>query len=278
MNTDFRIGLISDDPYHSGLLKGYCQAHRYKIFETAVDKESINTMIQMQPNIIILAIGLAQDRAQKNNFDLIRQISINHQIPVCYLRDVNNAANSGEDPACWVDTTLDAPLNINQLNDYLHSKFKHHHLFIQEKRNRERRTANDRRLLMLNQQNKVPGNNHPANKNMPHNDDTDCFTVEPFQIDQRSKSVFFNGKLLNLTRKEFELFELLAKDIDRVFMTDEIINHLWPDNNRATKSDLYQYMHLLRKKIENDPNNPQWILTVKGFGYKLNMAEPAKMN
>jgi len=83
---------------------------------------------------------------------------------------------------------------------------------------------------------------------------------------------------LNLTRKEFELFELLAKDIDRVFMTDEIINHLWPDNNRATKSDLYQYMHLLRKKIENDPNNPQWILTVKGFGYKLNMAEPAKMN
>jgi len=191
MNTDFRIGLISDDPYHSGLLKGYCQAHRYKIFETAADTESINTMIQMQPNIIILAIGLSQDQAQKNNFDLIRQMSIKHQIPVCYLRDVNNAANSGEDPACWVDTTLDAPLNINQLNDYLHSKFKHHHLFIREKRNRERRTANDRRLLMLNQQNKVPGNNHPANKNMPNNDDTDCFTVEPFQIDQRSKSVFF---------------------------------------------------------------------------------------
>ena len=122
------------------------------------------------------------------------------------------------------------------------------------------------------------GNNQSANNNIPNNDDTDCFMVEPFQIDQRSKSVLFNGKLLNLTRKEFELFELLAKDIDRVFMTDEIINHLWPENNRATKSDLYQYMHLLRKKIENDPNNPQWILTVKGFGYKLNVAAPAKVN
>jgi len=48
-------------------------------------------------------------------------------------------------------------------------------------------------------------------------------------------------------------------------MTDEIIKHLWPENNRATKSDLYQYMHLLRKKIEKDPNNPQWIMTVKGL-------------
>lgn len=54
-------------------------------------------------------------------------------------------------------------------------------------------------------------------------------------------------------------------------MADEIIDHLWPENNRATKSDLYQYMYLLRKKIEIDTNNPQWIITVKGFGYKLNI-------
>lgn len=60
-------------------------------------------------------------------------------------------------------------------------------------------------------------------------------------------------------------------------MSDEIINHVWPENNRVTKSDLYQYMHLLRKKVEIDPNNPQWILTVKGFGYKLNVAAPAEV-
>ncbi|MFU8790180.1 MAG: winged helix-turn-helix domain-containing protein [Methylobacter sp.] len=83
----------------------------------------------------------------------------------------------------------------------------------------------------------------------------------------------FNGEPLHLTRKEFDLFELLANDPDRVFLTDEIVHHLWPKNNRATKSDLYQYMHLLRKKIESDANRPQWLLTVKGFGYKLNIAD-----
>ncbi|MGZ4954824.1 MAG: DNA-binding response regulator [Methylobacter sp.] len=276
MNTDFRIGLISDDPYHLGLLKGYCHAHHYKVFESTDDKESINTMIQIQPNIVILAVGLAQDQNQKINFDLIRDMSINHKIPVCYLRDVNSVANVEKEITCWVDATLDAPLDINQLKDYLHNKFKFHRGFIQEKRNYERRTANDRRILMLERQNEAACNYQPDDKSVANNDD--CFIVEPFQIDQRSKSVLFNGKLLNLTRKEFELFEFLAKDIDRVFMTQEIINHLWPENNRATKSDLYQYMHLLRKKIEDDPNNPQWILTVKGFGYKLNAAASTKMH
>ena len=67
------------------------------------------------------------------------------------------------------------------------------------------------------------------------------------------------------------MIELLATDVERIFMADEIINHLWPESNRATKSDLYQYMHLLRKKIEIDANNPQWLITIKGFGYRLNV-------
>jgi DNA-binding response OmpR family regulator len=275
MNTNFRIGLISDDPYHKGLLKGYCQAHRYKFFDSGTDRESINKLIQIQPNIVILTGSLAQEQNLQNNFDLIRDMSLNHQIPVCYLHDSNKDSNLPKEAIRWLDATLDAPLEVNQLKDYLHNKFKLHHRFIQDKRNHERRAIIDRRMVKPEQQNEASYNHQPS-KNPPTNDH--CFMAEPFQIDQRSKSVLFNGKLLNLTRKEYELFELLAKDIDRVFMTHEIINHLWPENNRATKSDLYQYMHLLRKKIEDDPNNPQWILTVKGFGYKLNVATPVKVN
>ncbi|WP_161990620.1 winged helix family transcriptional regulator [Candidatus Methylobacter oryzae] len=271
MNTDFRIGLISDDPYHLGLLKGYCHAHRYRFFESTFDRESIKKMIQIQPNIIIIATDPVDIQTQKNSLDLIRDMSISHQIPVCYLRDINSPSNLPKELICWIDATLDAPLDINQLKAYLHNKFNLHNRFIQEKRSYHRRAAHDRRLSMFERKNDTFYHGRPTNDN--------CFMLEPFQIDQRSKSVLFNGKLLNLTRKEFELFELLAKDTDRVFMTHEIINHLWPENNRATKSDLYQYMHLLRKKIEDDPNNPQWILTVKGFGYKLNVpAKPSASN
>lgn len=270
MNTNFRIGLISDDPYHQGLLKGYCQAHRYTFFEAGTDKESITKLLQKQPNMVFFTAPLAQE-----SLDLLRDMSVNHQLPVCCLRDSGKEPNLQKEAIDWLDSSLDTPLDVNQLKDYLHKKFHLHHRFIQDKRNHERRAIIDRRMQKPEQQNEAAHNNQVI-KNPLANDH--CFMAEPFQIDQRSKSVLFNGKLLNLTRKEYELFELLAKDIDRVFMTHEIINHLWPENNRATKSDLYQYMHLLRKKIEDDPNNPQWILTVKGFGYKLNVASTVKVN
>lgn len=273
MNTDFRIALISNNLFHQGLLKGYCHAHGYKLFEATVDMESINVIFKMQPNIVILATYPVQYQINK----LIREVSNNHEIPVCYLHS-NNASALEEEVTCWVDAVLDASSDINQLDNYLRFRFKHHHRLIKENRKRARRIANDRRLLMFQQQNAVARHSQLTN-NTPGNGDSRCFMVEPFfQIDKRSKSVIFNGKSLNLTRKEFELFELLTQDVDRVFMTDEIINHVWPENNRVTKSDLYQYMHLLRKKIENNPNNPQWILTVKGFGYKLNAPLSAQAN
>ena len=276
MNTDFLIVLVSNNPYQVGLLKGYCQARRYKLLETADNMESLNAIIKLQPNIIIFAADPSSDQDRKIDFELMREISTSYKIPVCYLRDVNLASKL-EGDVYWMDTILDSPLDVNQLDDYLHNRFKHHRRFIQEKRNSIRRSANDRRLSMFEQQNAAIGNRRAANS-VSQNGDIGCFIIEPFQIDQRSKSVLFNGKSLNLTRKEFELFELLAQDADRVFMADEIISHLWPENSRATKSDLYQYMHLLRKKIENDPNNPQWILTVKGFGYKLNVPSAARMD
>ncbi len=272
MNTNFRISLISDDSYLRGLLKGYYHAHYYKIFETAVDRVSVNAMVKIQPNIIILAVDSTQRQLQKNDVKLIREISLNHQIPVCYLRDKNNSSRLEKDLTGWVDTVLDSPLDVTQLDNYLIEKFKKHQC-IQEKRNHARRATNDRRLLMFELTSNNPLTDIPEKKG-----NTGYVTIEPFQINQRSKCVFFNGKSLNLTRKEFDIFELLAKDIDRVFMSSEIINHVWPENKRVTKSDLYQYMHLLRKKIEHDSNNPQWILTVKGFGYKLNTATPTQVN
>ena len=94
-------------------------------------------------------------------------------------------------------------------------------------------------------------------------------SVGPFLIDNQLKCVYLNEKLISLTCKEFKLFEKLANDVDRVISDEEIIDCLWPGNNHATKADLHQYMHLLRKKIEDDPKKPVWITTVKGFGYRL---------
>ena len=275
MTTVLRIVLISDDQYCLGLLKGYCHARNYEISQIAANTESINKMIEMQPDLIILTLHSVQNQLKTSDLELIREISVKHVIPVCCLGKINNVSGLDRKIESWVDVFLDDPLDISQLDNFLRNSFIHHDHLIQDRRRGERRVTNDRRRSLS--QNSDSHNKQLDDNRLPQNNNDDCFTVGPFQIDQRAKRVLLNGKSVDLTRKEFELFELLATDVDRVFMTEEIIQHLWAANNRATKSDLYQYMHLLRKKTEDDPNNPQWILTIKGFGYRLNVATPAEV-
>jgi two-component system response regulator MtrA len=89
-------------------------------------------------------------------------------------------------------------------------------------------------------------------------------------IDDRAKVVTVDGGQVALTPKEYELLKLLAREPGRVFTNEEIINRLW-EGGRATSTDVKQYIYHLRSKIERDPQAPQLIQNVKGFGYKLSV-------
>ncbi len=91
----------------------------------------------------------------------------------------------------------------------------------------------------------------------------------PLTIDDRSKTVTMDGEQVSLSPREYSLLSLLAAAPERVFNHQEIIKEVWPAENRADTSDVKQYIHLLRSKIERMPSNPEIIQTVKGFGYKL---------
>jgi DNA-binding response OmpR family regulator len=88
-------------------------------------------------------------------------------------------------------------------------------------------------------------------------------------IDERTKSATIHGEPVSLSPKEFYLLVLLARDLGRVYTNEEIIAELWGSDSRATGADVKQSVYQLRSKIEPDPQSPQWIQNVKGFGYKL---------
>jgi DNA-binding response OmpR family regulator len=96
-----------------------------------------------------------------------------------------------------------------------------------------------------------------------------CLEVGPVQIDDRSKKVLLHGKEVKLSPREYHLLRLLMGSPGRVFGHQEIIEQVWPAENRADTSDVKQYIHLLRSKIEEESTDPQLIVTVKGFGYKF---------
>ena len=94
--------------------------------------------------------------------------------------------------------------------------------------------------------------------------------IRELHIDFKSRKVTIRGKDAKLTRTEFELLELFVSYPDEVLSRDFITNQIWRD------SELYQHsravdVHVqrLRKKMETDVENPQYIVTVVGVGYKF---------
>ena len=93
-------------------------------------------------------------------------------------------------------------------------------------------------------------------------------TMEQLVVDDREKKVVIGSRTVHLSPKEYSLILLLASDPGRVFSVREIATHLWP-KKQAQGADVQQYVHLLRRKVEEDPSNPRWVLTEPGFGYRL---------
>jgi DNA-binding response OmpR family regulator len=93
--------------------------------------------------------------------------------------------------------------------------------------------------------------------------------VGDLEIDDSIKQVKVKGRTVSLSPKEYELLKLLASEPGRVFSHQEIIAAVWQNKPFITSSDVTKYIYLLREKLEDDPENPRYILTVRGFGYKL---------
>jgi hypothetical protein len=94
---------------------------------------------------------------------------------------------------------------------------------------------------------------------------------EGLRIDSRAKEIYINGKLLAppLTVKEFQLLELLYSHVGQVISKDEIAQNVW-DYEVYDYNAIDALVYRLRQRIEQDPGNPHFLVTVRGFGYKLN--------
>ena len=95
------------------------------------------------------------------------------------------------------------------------------------------------------------------------------------KIDDLRKQVSIQGRTISLSPKEYQLLKLLASSPGRVFTSDEILFELWPETEKpgertyADGQDVQKYVYLLRKKLEIDPTDPELVVTVRGFGYRL---------
>jgi DNA-binding response OmpR family regulator len=91
-----------------------------------------------------------------------------------------------------------------------------------------------------------------------------------FRINLLNREVTVDGKLCHLTPKEFSLLSVLARNAGRVVSRKELVSEAWGWTEYEDAIDsLKLYIHYLRKKIEKDPDKPEYILTSRGVGYRF---------
>src|SRR5215467_135582 len=91
----------------------------------------------------------------------------------------------------------------------------------------------------------------------------------PVRMDVERHTVAVDGETVSLPLKEFDLLELLLRNAGRVLTRGQLIDRVWGADYVGDTKTLDVHVKRLRSKIEPDPANPKYLVTVRGLGYKF---------
>jgi DNA-binding response OmpR family regulator len=92
---------------------------------------------------------------------------------------------------------------------------------------------------------------------------------EELRIDPQSRLVEAGGEEKALTAKEFDLLWIMASHPRQAFTRDQLLDRVWGLTEYIDPSTVTVHVRRLREKIEQDPGDPRYILTVWGVGYRF---------
>ena len=95
-------------------------------------------------------------------------------------------------------------------------------------------------------------------------------TIGKLTINLANKTVTIDSRAVKLTKKEFELLALFAKNKGKVLTHTFVLENVWGRGYGNETHYLRVFMAQLRKKIEENPSMPQYIVTESGMGYRMN--------
>ncbi len=97
----------------------------------------------------------------------------------------------------------------------------------------------------------------------------DVVRFEDIEIDSSAMTLTVRGNTVATTATEFRLLDYLARHPGRVFTRDQLLDAVWRETAFVTPRSVDVYVRRLREKIEVDPEQPQYLRTVRGAGYRF---------
>ena len=101
--------------------------------------------------------------------------------------------------------------------------------------------------------------------------DAEVLTFADLTMDVSSRDVSRGGRPIELTRTEFTLLEMFLRNPGRVLTRGQLIDRVWGSDYVGDTKTLDVHVKRLRAKLEPDPGDPKYLVTVRGLGYKLDL-------
>ena len=92
----------------------------------------------------------------------------------------------------------------------------------------------------------------------------------PFKLNLKSRTVTKNDVLIDLTQVEYQILEYFMNNKNTALDRTSILNHIWGETYFGDDKIVDVNIRRIRIKIEDEPSNPQYIITIWGYGYKWN--------
>ena len=227
--------IIDDDKELCTLMKKCIEQENLSAVTAYSGIEGLQIIKENQNNNGFSLIILDVMMPYMDGFQVLKKIREVSNIPVLMLTAKSNEEDKVLGLRLGADDYLTKPFNINELTARVHSLI--------------------RRYTTLN----------PA-----FSEETDCICLKDMTIDRGNRSVTVRGASVELTGKEFDLLVFLASNKGRIFTKKQIYTQVWEDEYAFDDSNIMSFISKLRKKIEPNPEQPFYVLTVRGVGYRFN--------
>jgi len=93
--------------------------------------------------------------------------------------------------------------------------------------------------------------------------------IGPFRLDRSARRVFHHDRQLELTSTEFNLLEFFLTHPGRAYSRDQLLESVWGEQRFVTPRTVDVHIRRLREQIEEQPDSPRYLTTVRGFGYRF---------
>ncbi len=228
------ILVVEDDTSIRNLMTTTLKAHDYRYLTASNGETAILEASSHNPDIVLLDLGLPD----MDGVEIIEKIRTWSNMPIIVI----SARSEDTDKIDALDAGAD---------DYLTKPFSVEELLA-------RLRVTQRRLIMMQKES-------PA--------EAAVFTNAALRIDYAAGCVYLNGEELHLTPIEYKLLCLLSKNVGKVLTHTFITQSIWGSSWDNDIASLRVFMATLRKKIEKEPNSPQYIQTHIGVGYRMMKVE-----